>query len=430
MEKKVGLLAVVISFLLLTASILGADEIAELKQQLAEQQKVLEQMQKKLEELEAKQKQQAEQMEEEITKAVEEKPPTVPESLKWAEKIKLSGDFRYRYEGIDAEEANGVRHRNRIRARLRVDAEVSDEFDGIFRLATAEVDTDPGEAGLASGSTSTNVTLTREFKQKNIWLDWAYGDYHPNYMTGMNVLFGKMGTPFYKVARNELAWDNDLAWEGAAANYKMPLNDDRQLGLHGGGFWLRERDGTPTGADTALWTAQAALAHKMDDVSLTGGASYWYISNADVPGYTELQRGHSATFDNKFGIIELFADVGTKTEGGLPVGLYGSYANNVRTSSDENTAWIIGATLNKTEEPHSWELGYSYRDLEADSVTGLNDSDFIGGGTAGKGHQVKGTYQIHKNVQGALTVIIAKRDRSAGDNLDYNRLMADVILKF
>jgi hypothetical protein len=168
----------------------------------------------------------------------------------------------------------------------------------------------------------------------------------------------------------------------------------------------------------------------MDDMSLTGGAAYWYVANSDVAGYTALQRGHSATFDDKFGVVELFAEMGTKTNGGLPVGLYGVYSNNVRTDSDENVAWIIGAKLNKAKKAGSWELGYSYRDLQADSVTGLNDSDFIGGGTAGKGHELKGKYQIHKNVQTALTLILAKRDRSAGDNLDYNRLMADIILKF
>ena len=408
----------------------GADEITELKQQLAEQQKVLEQMQKKLEGLEAKQKQQSKEVEKQISEAVEkEKVEALPDSVKWAEKIKLSGDFRFRYEGIEAEEVSSSRHRNRIRARLRIDAELDDEFDGILRIATAEADTDPGEAGLASGSTSTNVTLTRELRQKNIWLDWAYGDYHPNYITGMNVLFGKMGTPFYKVAKNQLAWDNDLAWEGGAVNYKMPLKDDQQLRLHGGYFWLRERDGTPTNADTLLWTVQAALMHKTDDMSLTGGANCWYVSNSDVPGYTALQRGTSDDFDGKYGIIELFAEVGTKINGGLPVGLYGAYANNVRTSSDEKIAWIIGVKLNKAKEPGSWELGYNYRDLQADSVTGLNESDFIGGGTGGRGNELKGKYQIHKNVQGALTLILANRDRSARD-LDYDRLMADIILKF
>jgi hypothetical protein len=422
--RKTVLIATMLLGVFAAARSAGADEIDELKQQMAE-------LQKQLADLEAKQKQQSQEVEKQVSEAVEkEKVEALPESVKWAEKIKLSGDFRFRYEAINAEEAGGNRYRNRIRARLRVDAELDDELDGIFRIATAEVDTDVGEAGLASGSTSTNVTLTRELKQKNIWLDWAYGDYHPNYITGMNVLFGKMGTPFYKPAKNQLAWDNDLAWEGGAVNYKMPLKDNQQLGLHGGYFWLRERDGTPTSADTLLWTAQAAVTQKMDDMSLTGGGNIWYISNADVAGYTALQRGTSATFDGKYGIIELFAEMGTKTNGGLPVGLYGAYANNVKTSSSENIAWIIGLKLNKAKAPGSWEFGYSYRDLEADSVTGLNDSDFIGGGTNGKGHELKGKYQIHKNVQTALTVILAKRNRSAGDNLDYDRLMADIILKF
>ena len=60
----------------------------------------------------------------------------------------------------------------------------------------------------------------------------------------------------------------------------------------------------------------------------------------------------------------------------------------------------------------------------------LNDSDFIGGGSGGEGHEFKAAYQIHKNVKAGLTYILAERDRSSGNDLDYSRLMADVILKF
>ncbi|MHC4153192.1 MAG: putative porin [Planctomycetota bacterium] len=183
-------------------------------------------------------------------------------------------------ENIDTEEGSSTRNRNRIRARLRIDSKINDEFDAVFRVATAETDADFDD-GLAKGSTSTNQTLTREFKQKNLWLDWAYGKYHPNYAPGLDVWFGKMGTPMYKVAKHQLLWDNDLAWEGGSANYKIPLNDEQALLLHGGGFWLRERDGVET-ADTSLWTIQGALQQKLDTMSLTGGASYYHIGNSDA----------------------------------------------------------------------------------------------------------------------------------------------------
>jgi len=363
-----------------------------------------------------------------VDKAVEDKKDELDVVPDWVKRIKLSGDFRFRYENIDREEQGSTRNRNRIRARLRIDSNINDEWDSVFRVATAETSSDLDD-GLAGGSTSTNQTLTREFKQKNLWLDWAYADYHPASRPGLNALMGKMGTPFYKSAKHQLVWDNDLAWEGGALNYKLPINNEDTLLVNGGGFWLRERDGVET-VDTSLWTFQTALQQKLGDKTLTTGASYYHVGNADVPGYIALERGTTSDFDDVFNIVELFGELGTTLDSGMPVSFYGVYANNVGTNTGEDTAWLIGAKLNKAKKPGSWELGYNYRDVQANSVTALNDSDFIDGGTGGRGHEFKAKYQIDKNVQGALTYIMAERDRSAGDNLDYNRFMADIIVKF
>jgi hypothetical protein len=444
-RRTINLLTIMLLLSVFIASSAWADdaeEIAELKKQV-------ELLMQRLEKLEANQQQQAQEMETQITQVVEEKQAQqekemeakitevveakevegLPDSIKWIENVKLSGDFRYRYENIDTEEGSSTRNRNRIRARLRIDTKINDEFDAIFRVATAETDADLDD-GLAKGSTSTNQTLTREFQQKNLWLDWAYGKYHPNYAQGLDVLFGKMGTPMYKVAKHQLLWDNDLAWEGGAANYKVPLNDEQALLLHGGGFWLRERDGVET-ADTSLWTIQGALQQRLDTVSLTGGASYYHIGNSDAYTLiTPLERGTTSDFDEQFNIVELFGELGTTINGQMPISFYGVFANNTGTNSGHDDAWMIGTIVNKAKAPGSWEFGYNYRDVQANSATALNDSDFIDGGTGGKGHEFKAKYQILKNVQGALTYIIAERDRSAGDDLNYDRLMADIILKF
>jgi hypothetical protein len=422
-----------LTLLLLVPLSAKADEISELKKQLAEQQKTLLQMQQKLEQLEAKQANQNKQIEETVTKVVEEKKEKgdmLPASLDWASKIKLSGDFRYRHESIEAEgDGKADRHRNRIRARLRLDARLNDEWDAIFRFATAETDSTFSD-GLAKGGTSTNQTLDKNFKQKNLWLDWAYADYHPKSIEGLNVLMGKMGIPYYRAGKNQLIWDSDLAWEGVGLKYKVTLNDEQELLLNGGGFWLNEIDGV-SGADASLWGIQSGLKQTIESGYLLGGASYWHYANSDLAGATSTSKGTSSDFDDDFNLIELFAEYGTEITDGTPLSFHGSYVNNVGTESNKDSAWIIGTKFNKAKKPGSWEIFYDYRDLQADSVASiLNDSDFAGGGTAARGHRFGVKYQLFKNVQGALTYFLAERDRSGGNDLDHKMLHADMIFKF
>jgi len=59
----------------------------------------------------------------------------------------------------------------------------------------------------------------------------------------------------------------------------------------------------------------------------------------------------------------------------------------------------------------------------------FNDSDFVGGGTAGKGHRFGFTYQLTKNVAPALTYF-ADQYWGRSDDKDYSRLQADIVVKF
>jgi hypothetical protein len=73
---------------------------------------------------------------------------------------------------------------------------------------------------------------------------------------------------------------------------------------------------------------------------------------------------------------------------------------------------------------------YDYRVLDTDAVVGqFSDSDFLGGGTGGKGHKFSFTYQLAKNVQIGVNYYLSKFDRPGVDE-NYNRLQADLILKF
>jgi cell division protein FtsB len=434
-KKRILFLALIsVLLLLLPIGKAKADEIGELKQQITEQNQKLQELMERLEQLEARQKQKDKALTEKIEEVAQKKETfTLPDSLKWAEKVKISGDFRYRHERIDEEKTgSGVRwkagrDRDRIRARLMIDAMVNDDWGLGFRLASGSGD-----------PASTNQTLEDSFSSKPLWLDLAYFDWHPAARKGLNVFGGKVKNPFYKVGGNQLIWDDDLNPEGIAANYCVPLNDRDELYINGGGFWVDE---SSSGVDTSLWGAQGYFKHKIGNPDyILGGVSYFDYGN--IQGRGDLQSTWSSTsnffgnttssglFASDFDIFEAFAEYGTKLMG-LPFTVFGDWAKNLVASNSEDTAWLIGGKFNKAKDPGSWEVGYNYRELEADSVLGaFTDSDFIGGGTDGKGHQFGFTYQLAKNLQASVTYFNSERDGTTGRSLDYRRLQLDLKLKF
>jgi hypothetical protein len=390
--------------------------------------------------LEARQKLKEKAMNERLEQATAQKPPAaeagkeesaIPDLLKWASKLKISGDFRYRYEGIDDDSATQERHRNRIRARLGLDAKVSDEWNLGFRLATSE--------GVSGGDpVSTNQTLDSSFSKKPIWLDLAYFNYHPAWFEGFSVTAGKVVNPFYTVGKNQLIWDSDLTPEGGVLTYARPFDDKTSVNLAAGGFWVNEET---TGRDTSLWGLQAYLRRQIDKPTYVLVGASWY-DYGNIKGEESLANEWKGTNDffgntsapgnvyaSDYDLVELFAELGTVV-GKLPVAVYGDWVKNTVASTGQDTGWLIGTSLNKAKEPGSWQFDYDYREVKADAVVAqFNDSDFVGGGTAGKGHRFSLAYQLTKNVVPALTYF-ADQYWGRKDNADYGRLQADIVVKF
>ncbi len=442
---------IVLTIVLLIGSLCPAnadktDDMAQLKQQLLKQQKMIEEqnqlimkMMSRIDQLESQQQKTTQVIDEKVTKAVDAKKiEAMPKGFDWVKNLKISGDLRYRHESIDAEQSNhhwkDGRNRNRIRARLMVKAMINGDWDVVLRLATG-----------SSDPVSTNQTLDEGFSTKDFRLDLAYFHWHPQAWPNLDVFGGKMKFPFYKVGKNELIWDGDLTPEGVAANYVFDLKNNNTLHLNGGAFWAEE---SSSSADQSLWGIQGYLKHLFEDKSyLLGGASFYSYGNvrsgttiydsqngfgnttyeitSDDPNTLccdETKLGYVSDYD----LLELFAEYGSKING-MPYKIFGNYVKNTIAATDEDTAWLIGAALNKAKDPGSWQARYNYREVNADAVLGVfSDSDFIGGGTGGKGHEFGFDYQLTKRLRAGLTYFLNER----GDDNDYRRLQADLIFKF
>jgi len=372
-------------------------------------------------------------------------PGDVPQ---WVKNMQWFGDFRYRHEEMDetASASNKQKQkRNRIRARLGLKAKVNEDWDLTFRIAT----------GSSDSPTSTNQTLgdsgSDTFGSKDLWLDLAYATWHPASHPDFTLYAGKMKNPFFRAGGNQLIWNGDVTPEGGAIALKNKVSDNTTLHTNAGAFWIRERthSSTGTGADTGLFGLQGYAVHKFhDDTKLTAGASLYSLTNIDDEealgnqgtdsgngrpflGNTRLTANGPARYQYGYDMIEGFAEYAFHV-GAMPVSLFGNVVKNSAAVENRDTGWLLGFKVNKAKKPGSWQFSYDYRNLESDAVfAGLSDSDFLDGGTDGKGHKLGFKYQIAKNLQTGLTYFCDDRRNQTENREDkFRRLQWDLIFKF
>ncbi|QFU76067.1 hypothetical protein EY643_10555 [Halioglobus maricola] len=330
-------------------------------------------------------------------------------STSWAEKLAWKGDFRYRYEDID--DGGDDRQRHRIRARAELVAKTTEDIT--LGLGVATGGDDP---------VSTNQTLGGGGSTKDVRLDKAYFRYQPNefWLSG-----GKVSNPYFKPQKSGLIWDGDFRPEGLFAGY-----DGKHFFVNSSYAHL-ESD-SKDGLDKAFWGAQVGTS--FGPVTLAAG----YL---DIP-----VKGQSAFYDDElFGnstdeagnylynyeVVSLGADANFNVWE-MPLALYGDVIQN-QDADDQDTGYIVGAKLGKAKNKGSWQIQYQYQDLEADATLGLlTDSDFMGGGTDGKGHKFSGAYTIVEKWILGFTYFDGEKctDSVKCDVRDYDRLMIDAKFKY
>ncbi len=343
-------------------------------------------------------------------------------STGWTETVKLNGDFRYRYENIDAQRSD-TRERNRIRARVAVTAKPSNNVEvGI---------------GLASGTdsaVSVNQTLGGGGSTKAIKLDLAYFKWQAK--PGFSVIGGKMKNVFYRPAGNGLLWDGDYRPEGFGFTFargKYFLNTAANF---------LESDTNKDNSETS-YGFQTGFNGSVGDHHLVAGVGYFEIDTGgrevfnggadDFFGNTfsciDSDALIECTYNNSFEELELFAQLST-TLGETPVSLFADLVQN-QDASDLDTAWAAGLKVGKASAPNTWEFSYIYQDVEADAVLGLvTDSDFAGGGTDTKGHVIGGAWAINKKWKISFAYFDNERNMDVGVEENFKRLMLDSSYKF
>lgn len=332
----------------------------------------------------------------------------------WKERSAWQGDFRLRYEGID-EAGEEERNRFRFRGRFRFDTELTDTTQFSMRLATSN-----------GSPVSTNLTFGNGFSSKDIALDRAFVTW--NVSGGLDLAFGKMGSPWYRAGGNSLLWDNDLNPEGIVAKWQSG-----HLFANLGTFAVVERS---SGDDTLLYAAQGGLNISLTEVNrLRFAAGYFVYTNTigNPPFYNDRAKGNSVDADGNliydYEILELSTEYGILT-GGWPVSVFGVFAQNTAVD-EQNNAFALGLSVGSTNQRGDAQFRYAWHDTEADAVMGIfSDSDFGGGNTDSRGHIIRANYALRNNIHLAGTLIISEIEEFVGNRHDYDRIQLDLEFLF
>lgn len=356
----------------------------------------------------------------------------------WTDKISFKGDFRYRLEIIDIPDQDDdtkVRYRHRIRGRIGMNADLSNGFGVGFQLATGSDD-----------PVSTNQTIGDAFSTKPLWIDLAFVDWKPEFADGLALVLGKMKNPFRKPQKTELVWDGDLNPEGMALGYEREFGIATPF-LQTAGFFVEERKkakdswllgvqgGLTLNFAEGLFYVSAGIGY-FDHTNIKGAELYHDAEDSfgnSVEALTDDDGGEYSVYMYDYNMIDGFFELGGKIVK-FPWAVFGNVAKNIADDVDDGLGWLVGAKLGKAKKPLTFDLKYTYRVVEPDAVLGVfTDSDFIGGGTDGKGHEWNVGFQVVKAMKIGASFFLNKTPAKTEDGekyRDYKRFQLDFQFKF
>jgi hypothetical protein len=382
----------------------SAAEVAELRAQI-------EALSARLAELE-----QADEVTEERLEVVEASAESAG-SGGWFQNVTVSGDLRTRYEQLDDEARANPRDRSRIRARVGIEAEVNDDWTVAVGIATG-----------GDNPISTNQSFNNGGSTKSLGLDYAYFEYSG--IENTTIAGGKYKNVFYKAGGYNLIFDGDYRPEGLALSWEAS-----NVFFNAATMFLNSDDRGGSSDKEMAWGLQLGYEADLDSARFIFGGSYYNTSVAgSKPFYDDEDYRNTlaadGTYLNDYENVEVFGDLRTEVAD-LPFRLYASYVTN-QDADEFDTGYAFGAKLGSVSGKGSWDIGYTYQDLEADAVFGgFTDSDFGGGGTDNKGHLIDFGYGLAENTEFGITYFINEYGENAnGYATDFDRLHVFVSQKF
>jgi len=202
-------------------------------------------------------------------------------------------------------------------------------------------------------------------------------------------------------------------------------------------LWAEERK-----ADDDSWVlaAQTGIDAALLDGALKLTAGAGYFDHRALQGRTPLWKaddglGNSVEptdegglrYAEDYDVVEGFFRVGGEVLG-RPWTLYGDLAWNAA-AGDDALGWLGGATVGKCKAPLDVCVRYTYRVLPADAVVAVfTDSDFLGGGTDGRGHKASLSLQLTEQLRACVTGYDNVRVLDAPQR--YRRIQADIVARY
>jgi hypothetical protein len=236
-----------------------------------------------------------------------------------------------------------------------------------------------------------------------------------------------MKNPMFLPGKAQLIYDNDLNPGGVAARFAP----GGRTFLAAGAFLVKERTQND---DTFVYHGQAGIEWELGGTSFTTGAGYVAVTNTvgNTPFFFDLPAGNTVDAMNRYVFeyenAEVFAELDAALYG-RPLRLFAHYTENLEVSRNDS-AVAVGLLLGKAEAAGSWELGWTFKDLEADAVVGsFTESDFGGGGTGTDGHVLRGDYVLRERLQLGATVFL-NEDSFRDDLENYRRVQLDLEFEF